>query len=69
MALEGRRGLCFAVQHRIPAASAALGGLEAVGGCLLGRALCCARGQLVCHLSLLSFAKPKCKNELKKHDI
>lgn len=26
----------------------------------------CAGGQLVCHLRLLSFAKPKCKNELKK---
>lgn len=65
--MEGRGGLRFAVQHRIPAATAVLGGgPEAVGGWLLGRAPRCAEGQLVCHLSLPSFAKPKCKNELKK---
>lgn len=36
-----------------------------VGGCL-GERRAAPGGQLVCHLSLLSFAKPKCKNELKK---
>lgn len=64
--MEGRGGLGFTVWHRIPAAECGAGGPEAVGGCLLGRALRCAGGQLVCHLSLLSFAKPECKNELKK---
>lgn len=61
--------LCHAAPH--PCCNGGAGGEVGGGwrrwvGVCLGERHAAPGGQLVCHLSLLSFAKPKCKNELKK---